>query len=122
MNIGWDDVKTVLAYVLLGLIGILFFFFKGFFRQHRKVYDFYMNTKDKCILHEEAMDNVNKINLKLVQVDMESKNQYKELLLRLENNHQIMMSNFGNVNKNFNQIENKLDNLDKKIDSKQDKQ
>lgn len=121
MNIGWDDLKTVFAYVLLGLVTTLFFFFKGFFRQHRKVYDFYLNTKDKCNVHEDAMSEISDIKLKLVQVDMESKNQYKELLLRLDNNHRTMMSKFNDVNTNFNQIESKLDKLDKKIDLKQDK-
>jgi len=128
----WDDVKSVIAWLFVGLVGILLFFFRSMYFDFRKVYKWYEATnQDKthgCAKHGEMVDDINKINLHIQTVEGNSKKYFGELSSKMEYNHSLLLEkmnsiielnkqNNGFVKEELNSIKSNIDRVEKSVTS-----
>jgi len=80
----WDDIKNVIAWAFIGLLGVISWFFKEKNKQHTEMFDHYNNSKDVVITVKILEEKLNK-------VENDGKRFWKEHELNMANNQSLLM-------------------------------
>ena len=103
--INYEDIKVGLAWVGLTAFGVITFFIKAIYKDHKEMYEFYTHHRELDIprlIHEvgEIKTSISTLQLGLISIEKDSKRYWMEHKNAMESSNNMILERINHTNDN----------------------